>query len=214
MKILALEFSANERSVALAACDERGAITLLASVKEQSREMTGLALIDRALQQAGVSPGEVTDIIVGLGPGSYTGIRSAIALAQGWQLGREVRVTGIGSIDCLGAQAQAQGMRGRISIIVDAQRSDVYLQNFQLNEGSAEPLDELRIVPRENVRELTKVVGPDAKKFLANAIEMAPSAEFLVKLRKAGAVVPGEKLEPIYLRETSFVKAPTPRQIG
>ena len=42
-------------------------------------------------------------IAVGLGPGSYTGIRAAIALAQGWQLAREVKTLGVSSVAAMAA---------------------------------------------------------------------------------------------------------------
>ena len=71
-------------------------------------EHGNLALVERALAQANCRREEIAVVAVGLGPGSYTGIRSAIALAQGWQLGRGVKTLGISSVECL---ALAQVMR-------------------------------------------------------------------------------------------------------
>jgi tRNA threonylcarbamoyl adenosine modification protein YeaZ len=213
MKILALEFSAVERSVAVATQDAGSDIKILALVKETSREVTGLSLIDRAMREAQLKSEEITDLIVGLGPGSYTGIRSAIALAQGWQLGREVRVTGISSVLCLAHQAHALGMRGDHSFIVDAQRGDVYHQLFRLDGRTATQLSDLRIISGEAARKLPNLIGPDARKFSPSAFELPPSAEFHARLHKLTPALPAEQLAPIYLRETAFVKAPTPRLI-
>jgi tRNA threonylcarbamoyl adenosine modification protein YeaZ len=213
MKKLALEFSAKERSVAVAEHQPDGGLRMLGSVRESSREVTGMAMVERAMREAGVDPGEITEIVVGLGPGSYTGIRSAIALAQGWQLGREVPVRGVGSVECLAGQAQEGGLRGEYTFIVDAQRGEVYRQRFVLTGEGVERLDELRIVPRGEVSELESVIGPEANQFAAKGIEMAPSAEYLVKVRAEGKGMTAEELEPIYLRETAFVKAPKARLI-
>ena len=91
MKILAVEFSSEQRSVAVV---ERAGATV--HVRGAAREIGGrnahaVALIEEALQQAKIEREEIECIAVGLGPGSYTGIRAAIALAQGWQLARAVK---------------------------------------------------------------------------------------------------------------------------
>lgn len=212
MKILALEFSANERSVAVAASAPHSQANVLGLVKESSREVTGLALIDRALVIAQVNPGDITHIIVGLGPGSYTGIRSSIALAQGWQLGRNVQTHGLSSVQCLAAQAHTSGMRGEFSIIVDAQRGDIYHQKFNFADNFSSAT-ELKIAPRQSLNGASNVIGPDASKLVPGALDLSPSAEFLVRFMHLASAHPAELLEPIYLREASFVKAPPPRSI-
>jgi len=52
------------------------------------QDVPPLRLVERALAEAKVERGQIECVAVGLGPGSYTGIRGAIALAQGWQLAR------------------------------------------------------------------------------------------------------------------------------
>src|SRR4051794_23641679 len=84
MKILALEFSSPVRSVAVG-----GDVPKHGYAEEGgSRETKPFALINAALAQAEISREEIHCIAVGLGPGSYAGIRIAIAIAQGWQLAR------------------------------------------------------------------------------------------------------------------------------
>src|SRR5215203_4547986 len=90
MKILALEFSSQERSVAIFEKPPGGSSRLCGSALEKGGRSTNpFALVEQALQNARMEREEIDCIAVGLGPGSYTGIRSAIALAQGWQLARE-----------------------------------------------------------------------------------------------------------------------------
>src|SRR6185436_9921559 len=118
MKILALEFSSSERSVAVAADDlARGC-----AQERGGRATHAFASIDSALQQAGVAREEIDCLAVGIGPGSYTGIRIAIAIAQGWQLARAVKLLGISSADCIAAQARERGIRGKVKIVFDAQQ--------------------------------------------------------------------------------------------
>jgi len=63
-------------------------------------------------------------IAVGLGPGSYTGVRAAIALAQGWQLAREIKLLGVSSVEAIAVQAQAEKIFGRVNVVMDAQRNE------------------------------------------------------------------------------------------
>ena len=49
---------------------------------------------------------EIDCLAIGIGPGSYTGIRAAISIAQAWQLARSVNLLSISSVDCLAAAAQ------------------------------------------------------------------------------------------------------------
>ena len=69
----------------------------------------------------------------------YTGIRSAISIAQGWQLARPIKLLGVSSADAVAAQAQTEGATGRVHVVIDAQRGEFYLAGYQLAaEGSRE----------------------------------------------------------------------------
>ena len=104
MTILALEFSSSQRSVALARNGE-----VLAAVSETGERGTNaFGMIEAVLASAGLGRAEIDCLAVGLGPGSYTGIRVALAIAQGWQLATGVKLLGLGSVDCLVAQARAE----------------------------------------------------------------------------------------------------------
>src|SRR5579864_1002694 len=86
MTILALEFSAGQRSVALS----REGMVIGEAIETGGRNMAALGMIESILEKAKIEREEVEAIAVGLGPGSYTGVRAAIALAQGWQLARGI----------------------------------------------------------------------------------------------------------------------------
>jgi tRNA threonylcarbamoyladenosine biosynthesis protein TsaB len=135
MKILALEFSSDRRSVAVAV---DGAVRGQAS-EAGGRESHPFRLIEQALREAGLPREAIEVIAVGLGPGSYNGVRSAIAVAQGWQFARLVQLIGLSSVACLATRAQAQGIRGVVSCVVDAQRGEFYLASYAID---APALDE------------------------------------------------------------------------
>lgn len=213
MKILAFDFSSPQRSVAV--LDPRGdeaAFEVIESAPGNTMKPLGMA--ESALRQAGLEREQIECIAIGLGPGSYTGIRAAIALAQGWQLGRAVKLLGVSSAEAVAAQAQAEGLRGAASVVIDAQRGEFYLAGYELDEAGVREISPLRIVSREEIAARTGeiLIGPEVTKWFPAGRPMFPRAGRLARLAATRSdFLPGEKLEPIYLRETAFVKAPPPR---
>ena len=105
MKILALEFSSEQRSVAVV---EDGRV--LGEAREKTGKHTqAFALIEAALKEAQLEREQIDGIAVGIGPGSYMGTRIAIAIAQGWQLARGVKTAGISSAEAFAREADKSG---------------------------------------------------------------------------------------------------------
>jgi tRNA threonylcarbamoyladenosine biosynthesis protein TsaB len=217
MKILALEFSSSQRSVA---------VLRQSHAEHQAEEHqlvdTGsgqmLGLIEQVLRQTGIEREEIEVIAVGLGPGSYTGIRGAIALAQGWHIGRQVQLLGLSSADCIAAQACAEGLAGKVAVTIDAQRGEFYLANYELSPPSWREVQVLRLATPAAVLDCQRqgqvVIGPDVGIVFPGARTVWPRAAALARLALLGNdFVEPEELQPIYLRQTAFVKAAPPRQL-
>ena len=210
MTILALEFSSPQRSVAVARTDR-----VLGEVIETGAGPAGaFNMIEAALREAKLEREQIETLAVGLGPGSYTGIRVALAMARGWQLARSVKLVGASSLDLLAAQAQAERIFGRVNVIVDAQRTEFYLATCEISERGWNVIEPVRIVTageiraRAGAREI--VAGPEATRWFQGGRTIFPRAATLTRLAvQPDLSVGGEKLEPIYLRETNFVKVPT-----
>ena len=214
MKILALEFSSSQRSVAVLDSAER----VSEVIETGAGANAPLIMIEEALRQAKLERERIDCLVVGLGPGSYTGIRSAIALAQGWLLARGVKLAGISSVECIAAQAQIDGVVGQVSVIIDAQREEFYLATYELNPNGYSEVEPLRIVTREELELRARsggvLIGPEVTRWFASGKTAFPRAAALGKLAvNRTDFISGEKLEPIYLRETKFVKAPPPRVV-
>ena len=170
-------------------------------------------MIDKVLAQAKIEQEDIETIAVGLGPGSYTGIRAAIALAQGWQLANPIKTIGSSSVAALALQAQSQKIFGRVSVVINAQREEFYFATYEITESARTEIAQLKVLPLTEVsprlKEGSTVIGPEAARFGGPVIY--PSASSVARLAAArNDFVPGEKLEPIYLRETNFVKATNP----
>jgi tRNA threonylcarbamoyl adenosine modification protein YeaZ len=217
MKILALEFSSPERSVAAAGTDAGEASRPVSEIVETGdRATNGLKMIDAALRQSGFEREQIECLVIGTGPGSYTGVRAAIALAQGWQLARGVRLLGIRSDECIAAQAQAGGASGRVEVVIDAQRGEFYLATYELSAGSRREISPLRIATLAEVKARESaggvLIGPEVTRWFPGGRTIFPRASTLARLAAGrNDFLAGEKLEPVYLRETNFVKAAPPR---
>jgi tRNA threonylcarbamoyladenosine biosynthesis protein TsaB len=215
MTILALEFSSAQRSVALA----RDGRVLAEASEAGGRKTHAFGLIEKVLAAAKIGRAEIECLVVGLGPGSYTGIRVALSIAQGWQLATGVKLLGIGSVECLVAQAQAEKMFGRVNVVIDAQRGEFYLATFEVVVDGEKEVTPLEIVPaaaaEAHVGAGEILTGPEIKNRFPSGIDLFPQAAMLATLAAHRTdFVAGEKLEPIYLRETNFVKAPPARTMA
>ena len=217
MKILALEFSSPQRSVAVVQeRTEAGPLALGEASETGARSTNALGLVEDALRQAQLDRAQIECLVIGLGPGSYNGIRLAIALAQGWQLARPVKLLGISTAECLAAEAQAEGILGHVHIVIDAQRGEFYLAGYELSMKTCSEVEPLRLATLPEVQACHQaggiIIGPEVTNWFPGSRVLFPRAATLGCLaRGRTSFVPGEKLEPIYLRATQFVKAPPPR---
>ncbi len=216
MKILALDFSSPQRSTAV--LNAGGAFAHEAADASPGRDMKPFALIESALRQAKLEREDIECIAVGIGSGSYAGIRVAISLAQGWQLGTGVKLLGISSVECIAAQAAADGVRGKFSVAINAQRGEFYLAGYEATEGTAKETSPLKLATMAEAQERERagelLVGPEVMCWFPNGRIIFPHAAMLARLAaRRSDFVAGEKLEPIYLRETTFVKAPPARAL-
>lgn len=221
MKILALDFSSPQRRVAVLNADAAREVIAMSEIVDASPGRTSkpLGMAEQALQQTGIEREQVDCIAVGLGPGSYTGIRAAISLAQGWQLAREVKLLGISSVECTAAQAQADAFIGQCSVVIDAQREEFYLADWEIRDGAIREIAALRLASRTEIQERerldAKLIGPEVTRWFPSGRIVFPGAGIMARLALHRTdFVSGEKLTPIYLRETAFIKAPPPRHIS
>ena len=148
-----------------------------------SRAVAVLADADELLRESGLERAELTGIVVGTGPGSFTGLRLGLATARGLALALDVPVAGVSTLDALAAGAPGalpvvDGGRGEVFTLVDGEPAvrapqDVraalcvgdgavrYRSILEANGAEIPPDDDERHVPRARFHaELAGEFGP------------------------------------------------------
>ena len=160
-----------------------------------SRAQTLLEDVDALLRQAGAHPSDLDQIAVGLGPGSFTGVRIGLATARGLALSLELSGSGVSTLAALAA-----GAPGALPV-VDAKRREV----FTLVGGEPRVL-----TPQELPLDGATCVGDGAKRYRSlleerGAVVPADDDERHLPRARFHAALAGEpgsvdELEPLYLR--------------
>lgn len=89
-----------------------------------------ITAVERLLGEQGLGYGDLEVIAVNRGPGSFTGIRSAVALARGLALAADLPVMGVTSHEALAVVLDADPAGRPLVIAQDARRGEVYAQAF------------------------------------------------------------------------------------
>jgi tRNA threonylcarbamoyladenosine biosynthesis protein TsaB len=156
MRVLAIDTSTEALSVALR--DDQSTIERgLETARGHAEQI--LSLIDAVLGEAGVRLSQLDGIAAGVGPGSFTGVRISVAVAQGLSYGAGLPVVPITSLEALAFAAIETGA-DRVIACLDARMGEVYWGCF-----AAEPLRGLRALGSLDVSAAGLVRLPSAGRY-------------------------------------------------
>lgn len=173
------------------------------------------------LAEAGLALGELDAIAFGRGPGSFTGLRTACAVAQGLALGaRDGAGMPVLPIDTLMAVAeearfqQAGAQPLGITALLDARMDEMYVQRFEFSGGRCRALGECELVrPEDFVPDAADLLAGNVFSVYAGRLpagmpaqaEALPTAAALLRLAPvlaaAGQCVSADLALPLYVRD-------------
>ena len=140
--------------------------------------------IDELLDQLGIGRGHIACVCVGRGPGSFTGVRIAMATAKGIAAALGVGLIGVSTLDAIAWNAQAEGVRGDMLVVADAMRKEVYPTRFALFDDGARRLTADRVVKADAYAEELVAEGRRAGECEAgSALDLLIVGDGLVKYR-------------------------------
>ena len=133
MKILSLDTSTKNFSLAVSSGEKILASRCIQSKKVLSDEI--IPAIKQILQKAKLRVSDLDGFAVGLGPGSFTGLRVGIATVKGLAAASGKPALGVSSLDLLAMQAAQENPSPKFKIctLVDARRNLVYFSLFEKN---------------------------------------------------------------------------------
>lgn len=192
-------------------------IVQAAKLDESRRHARDLAAtVDRLLQAEGLTPRGLTGVMVGIGPGSYTGLRVGVISAKTLAYATGCRLIAVPTFAAIAEQSPAEAQQ--VWVIADALQGMVYLQRFDRGNDGWVPGDDLRIVPAAD--ELPRLPtgawlsGPGVNLYAGKCPQavVVPEADHHPRIESvywAGRRLPAAtreelfRLEPLYLRGSS-----------
>ncbi len=157
-----------------------------------SRAVTLLEDVDALVRQAGMRTQQLDGLAVGIGPGSFTGVRIGLATARGLALTLGIPVAGVSTLDALAA-----GAPGALPVI-DARRREVFVPGRVLAPADLD-IEPGRVHVGSGAVRYRDVLAAKGAEIPPDADERhLPRARFHAQLARDFG--PAENVEPLYLR--------------
>ncbi|PIE49976.1 MAG: tRNA (adenosine(37)-N6)-threonylcarbamoyltransferase complex dimerization subunit type 1 TsaB [Flavobacteriales bacterium] len=215
MKILHLETSSKNCSVAIS--DGEELLCLCEETSQNYKQSESLhTFIEWALEGAEISLKDLDAVCLGMGPGSYTGLRIGASSAKGFCFGLNIPLIAINSLETMVEPFLNKGFDWVIPLI-DARRMEVYCATFHGVSGEMKTDTQPKVLDENSFQELKDqkilFVGDGAEK--AQGILNLPKAEFQPKvypsanylIKKAVKKFENQEFEDIAYFEPFYLKA-------
>ncbi|GLT19794.1 tRNA threonylcarbamoyladenosine biosynthesis protein TsaB [Vibrio zhanjiangensis] len=219
-KILALDTATENCSVALLVNDH---VYVRREVAPRDHTKKILPMVDEVLKEAGLALNELDALAFGRGPGSFTGVRIGIGIAQGLAFGAELPMIGVSTLEAMAKGSYRSMGATHVACAIDARMSEVYWGRFMRQEDGAWcTIDEESVISPTTLAEhsqtdkfswvkagtgwdaYTDALG-DIKYDVIQGCVIYPDAEDIALLAslefEKGNTVAVEEASPVYLRD-------------
>ncbi|MBI6547306.1 tRNA (adenosine(37)-N6)-threonylcarbamoyltransferase complex dimerization subunit type 1 TsaB [Xenorhabdus lircayensis] len=226
-RILAIDTATEACSVALW---NKGAVEAQFEISPREHTQRILPMVQEVLSKGNVSLQQLNALAFGRGPGSFTGVRIGVGIAQGLALGAELPMLGVSSLKTMAQGAFRLKGATNVLVAIDARMGEIYWGQYTRNSQGKWQGDETEAVLKpEQVQEIMNslpgewaIAGTGWESYpqlldshltlvasditLPHAEDMLPLA---VQMWDAGEATAVEHAEPVYLRnEVTWKKLP------
>jgi tRNA threonylcarbamoyladenosine biosynthesis protein TsaB len=146
--LLAIETSSIACSVALA---HEGCVVEDHRLVPRQHNALVLGMIDGLFASVDVQPGQLDAIVYGRGPGSFTGVRIAAAIAQGLSLATAAPTIGVSSLEAMARAVLADRAAAGVIATLASRPGEMYVGAFQVSGGEVECLGSEQVGPAESI---------------------------------------------------------------
>jgi tRNA threonylcarbamoyladenosine biosynthesis protein TsaB len=223
-KILAVDTSTENCSVALMMGDE-----IISRCEYAPREHTTkiLPMVDTVLAEGGVKLTQLDALAFGRGPGSFTGVRIGIGIAQGLAFGADLPMVGISTLMTMAQGTYRTHQSEQVLTAIDARMGEIYWGQYRrqidgdwLLQGKERVLAPDALVQEQNANQtdsgiwLTAGTGWESYAELRSQLNLDaqkgeilyPDSQDMVVLAQyalaRGEAVSAENASPVYVRDT------------
>lgn len=226
--ILVLDTATEACSVALF---HQGKTTFLDELSPRTHTQRILPMIDELLVKAGITINEVTALGFGRGPGSFTGVRVGVGIAQGLAMGASLPVVPVSNLVAMAEAVYQQSGKTDVVALIDARMNEVYFAQFHRTETAWQAVVSEQVCsPEKAIAQIQLEFNPIVvgtgwsayPQFSAANLPLVvseitlPSAQFMLPLVidavEQGNTQSAMEIEPVYLRnEVTWQKLPHKR---
>lgn len=220
-KILAIDTATEQCSVAIY---NNGEVISQQTLAPREHTQKVLPMVDELLAQSGLTLSQMDALAFGRGPGSFTGVRIGIGIAQGLAFGAELPMVGISNLQAMAQGAHRTQGAEKVCVAIDARMTEVYTGSYQYQgDNQWQLLLEEEVVAPEHLAEnalllsqaqmviagtgwtaYEEALAPIAQITTDSGI-LYPDAQDIVVLAnealKRGETLSAEEAQPVYLRD-------------
>ena len=146
MKLVALDTSTE--TLCLAISDDKKVLLKEKILLERKHSTHLLPILRDALKRHHLSIREIDGFVVGLGPGSFTGLRVGISMVKAMGFSLQKPIVGVPTLDCLAEAVSENGIQ--VAPLVDAKREQVYAALYERKNGLLHKKIEERVTPPDS----------------------------------------------------------------
>jgi tRNA threonylcarbamoyladenosine biosynthesis protein TsaB len=218
MNILALDTCTELCSAAILTAET---LYIDSKLTERGHSDMILSMMDRLLAEAKLSIKDIDVVAFGRGPGSFTGVRVGVGVAQGIAFAHDIPVVAVSSLAAVAQYAADTTGAEHIAVAMDARMNEIYCASYRYSAGFVEAETEEKVCPASDFVPAVKQAWFGAgtawsvyeeelkanfdQNLLNFEAELYPHASAIAKLAQrefeAGRVMKAEQAVPVYLRD-------------